>query len=237
MKFCYVDSETGPADPSTLERYEPDFNLRNKLDPEKRAKELAEKRAKWYEDAALSPITGRVVGMGYSYPDERRRAMLAGDLEGDLIVQERDLIQRAFTFLRDAHQGAAYKVVGFCLTSFDIPFWIQRAWALDITVPPYLVHVSGRWVRFPSWIIDLRTLWTFGDKWEAGKLGQIAELLGVGTKVQEHSENFHALWKDPETREIARAHLINDLDLTEGLARRMIPTIQPTLENEVQEDQ
>ena len=232
MKFAFMDSETGPEDQAKLERFEPQFTLRNKNDPAKVEAELAEKRAKWYEEAALNPLTGRVLAVGFRLPDGQTYTAMLGD---ENFLQERDLIEFGFQFLRDAHQGAAYKVVGFCNTSFDVPFWIKRAWALNIAVPPHLVSISGRWLRIPPWLVDLRTLWTFGDKWEPGKLKDLGEFMGVGTKIQEHSENFHELWRDPSTRELGRAHLTNDLDLTEAVSLRMIPTIQPTLENEVQE--
>lgn len=208
MSYAYFDIETGPAPAAELEKVMPVFEApKNFKDPEKIAAAIAEKRAEWYERAALSPLTGRVMACGVLTPDGVYNAA-----HGD----EKAVIEYAFDFMEQSAQGSRYKMCGFAIFGFDLPFLIKRAWALNIKVPFGLRN--GRY--FSSWLIDAQETWGLGDRQPEGSLDVIARYLGVGQKNGTGAD-FSKLYANEATRRQALDYLHNDVQLTKAVAERI----------------
>lgn len=225
-------SEPYPAfDPSTV-KY-------GNLKPENRPAKLEEKRLAWVEEeatywkdklerAALSAMTGRVLAIGHAAYEDLP-IILAADTHGS----EAKVIELFFAVCQQARQGASYKLVGFNIGEFDLPFIVRRALVLGLKIPQGLLPTGSSRFFWPSWFIDLRDIWTFGAKGNSdlrhGKLGQITKLMGLGEKSGE-GKDFARLWRDPATREQARQYLVQDLTITRKLAERLLPSFPSTMQ-------
>lgn len=234
-----ASSEPYPAFDPTAVKY-------GNLKPENRAAKLEEKRLTWVEEeatywkekvdrAALSAMTGRVLAIGYDDSDGTQDIDAVGDVNRFAIDAgantEHDVITRFFAVVVASRQGASYKLVGFNSGEFDLPFIVRRALILGLKVPQGLLPTGSSRFYWPSWFIDLRDIWTFGAKGQSdlrhGKLGQITRLMGLGEKNGDGAD-FARLWRDPATREQARAYLLQDLQLTRKLAERLLPSFPST---------
>ena len=217
-----------PFDPTTV-KY-------GNLKPENRPAKLEEKRLAWVEEeatywkdkvdrGALSAMTGRVLAIG------------ALSDSGDWIFgvedgrSEQAVIEWFFGLVVASRQGASYKLCGFNIGEFDLPFIVRRAIILGLKIPQGLLPSGSARFYWPSWFIDLRDIWTFGAKGNSdlrhGKLGQITKLMGLGEKNGD-GKDFARLWRDPATREQAKAYLQQDLLLTRKLAERLLPSFSST---------
>ncbi len=66
MSTYIFDIETGPRSRAELAECVPTFEApANWKDPEKIAAYVAQKEAEWFQSAALSALTGRVLAIGY----------------------------------------------------------------------------------------------------------------------------------------------------------------------------
>lgn len=166
------------------------------------------------EKAALSPITGCVVAIGY-YNPAKEVVKISGDGEaGD----EADILAE---FWQTYHACKAKNTViaGWNFTGFDVPFIVRRSWFHGIDTPSDLFDRSGRYLS-PTFL-DLMQRFSVG-KWNDNiKLDVAARFLGVGQKNGDGKE-FAAMWlAGGEDREKARKYLANDLAMTAAVARRM----------------
>lgn len=213
------DIETGPAPEAELKAFEPEFEPpKNLKDPEKIAAAIAEKRAAWYADAALSPITGRVLAIGYqSEIDERVCIEHVGMHE----VDEETVIGCFFDRVRGLGMGANGKLVGFNIHDFDLPFLCRRALALGLRLPAGFMPTGGSRFYWPPWIVDLRAIWGFGQHQPAGSLGVVCRFLGLGEKSGKGADFARLFNGSDEERRTALAYLDNDVRLTALLASRL----------------
>lgn len=224
-KILAFDIETCPAPAAELAAIEPEFRPSGTLkDPYKIAADIERRRALWYEQAALSPVTGRVLMIG-SHLDGRTMTY-DQDTVIDSASGETVLIQEVFRWVTDSGMGANYKIAGFASSTFDWPFLVKRAWILGISLPSGLFQMRGKYAEWPRWLIDLRTCWTMGDQYEPGTQGEVARLLGVGDDYRINGRavgggEVAGLWSDLATRPHALAKLRNDLTLTHKIAQRL----------------
>lgn len=204
-----LDIETGPALPDEelkplLPPFEPPGNIK---DPDK----LKEREARHYEqaiqEAALDPITGKVVAVGLMQLDG-----LDGDEATILTGDEKDILKACFTAL--AGETRIPTIVTFNGHSFDLPFLFRRAWINGIKPPGHLRN--GRY--WSNSCLDLREAWTFGDRYAKGSLDTIARALGLPGK-NGNGKDFHKLLQT--NREEAIAYLKQDLAVTAAVYRRM----------------
>lgn len=232
-RFIVWDLETRAAPESELRSIEPVFEpARNLKDPEKITADIAAKRARWYADAALSPVTGRIFMAGFMR-SEGEVAIHDEESSVDGVSSEAAIIRTVFSWITGCTMGASYSLVGFCTHTFDGPFLFKRALALKIPIPPQFFRIQGRYVNWPSWNIDLRPYWTFGDQYEPGTAGEIARFLGVGDDYRIDGKpvdggQVAGLWANPATREHAFAKLRNDLACTKAIAERLLPSFPST---------
>ena len=210
--ITYFDIETGPESEEWLAEMMPEFEApKNLKDPEKIAAAVAEKRRAWLDDAALSPLTGRILAIGYK------------DADGTTIVHDRDESKIIADFMERLGQcvmGSHGIMVGFNIHDFDLPFIFRRALLHGIAMPSWAPPPGGRRFAWPSWLVDLREAWGFGEYQPKGSLDVICRFLGLGSKSGSGAD-FARLYENPGTRQQALDYLANDLRLTEALSKRL----------------
>jgi 3'-5' exonuclease len=123
MRKLFFDIETAPdmSVPDELLPKEEDLKLGNVKDPEKRAAAVEEKLAKEYERMGLTPLTGRVIAIGYKI-DGKPAKVLFGQEEYQLILSFWDAVRKA---LDDNWAGEMPTLITFNGKSFDLPYlWL-----------------------------------------------------------------------------------------------------------------
>jgi len=209
-----IDIETGPLSRPELADFVPTFEApANWKDPAKIAAYRAEKEADWFQSAALSAVTGRVLAIGcLDTRDERIDFFATGDERADLTA-----------FWQHVAPGGllATALVGFCSNRFDLPFLIRRSWRLSAPVPR--AFTAGRFL--PSECIDILDTWRCGVRDESISLDTLSRFLGVGRKTGKGAD-FAALWSTD--RDAALEYLANDLRLTRECAETLGLISAPT---------
>ena len=207
------DAETGALPEAEIIHLAPAFAApSNYKDPEKIAAYVAEAKRKWIADAALSPITGRLLAIGVKPHGEAPFF-----LEAPTPEDEPNLIAGFWELLSDASKFA--KLAGWGIETFDLPFIIKRSWKHRIPVPMTTVLQNGRFLgpRF----LDLMKIFQ-APNWKEGftSLDTAAQFLGVGKKNGEGAKFAETYAKD---RAAAIAYLANDLTLTESVGDVLVP--------------
>lgn len=175
--------------------------------------EVAAARAAWWSDvksrAALSPLTGRVLAVGYHSTDSKNTIL---DIDDD----EAGMLGRFWGQYTKA-KAAGRKIVGHNLLSFDVPFLMRRAWMLGYDVPAGVLD-RGKWLDSNTFV-DTMQLWGCGGR-EPVKLDVLARAFDVGRKPDGVDGGMFAelLKTDPGK---AREYLANDLQMTAKVAERM----------------
>ena len=221
------DIETGPLPTATLEKLLPPFDaaevkLGNLKDPDKIREKIqqAEKNhlGDFINTAALSPITGQVLAIGFKVDDMPTRIIVA--TPGTEIEMESEVIAAFWRLYHDAKDDG-YKchpqMIGFNSNRFDLPFLIRRSWALRMHWP-YELRNGRYWS--PN-CIDLREIWQLGDHQAGGSLDAICRTLGLGQKNGNGALFYKTLAED---REAALAYARNDVEMTARLAERLMLT-------------
>lgn len=211
QSVTYLDIETGPLPEAELVAQMPEFEAaRNLKDPEKIAADIAEKKRRWIEEAALSAISGQILCAGtlrgsafmlWDAPEFRGEDQLLIDLWG---------------FMSGELQ-CGNTIAGFCIKSFDIPYMVRRSFKHGIKVPACIWQ--GRFLT--DQIVDIADLWSCGsrDPRDRISLDALARFLGVGQKTGTGAD-FAQLWVSD--RQKAIAYLENDLKLTALAYERMV---------------
>lgn len=205
MRALIIDCETSPISRPLLDLIQPEFKApAGYRDPEKITAHIQAQKEDWIKDAALSPLTGRILCIGII--DENGFGFFGDDAEETILKRFWAKIAR------DDYYN--WPVIGFNIEHFDLPFIIRRSMKHGI-VPSTQVF-RGRYLdnRF----IDLMKLWQCGDYREFISLDRLAKFLGVGEKTGSGAE-FAGLWE--VNRDSALEYLKNDLLLTQKCAQRM----------------
>ena len=209
MSNYIFDIETGPRSRAELAECVPTFEApSNWKDSEKIRAYVAEKEAEWFQSAALSALTGRVLAIGYldAVTDELGY-FASGDEAADLA---------AFWQLVAPTGYLNSDLIGFSSNRFDLPFLIKRSWKHRIT-PPYWLRQCRYWNDL---VVDLREVWQLGDSRAHGSLGAISRHLGLGDKAGSGAE-FSLLWNTD--RQAAIDYCLRDVQLTQQVADILIP--------------
>lgn len=159
--------------------------------------------------AALSPLTGRVLAIGYFSTD-------TGNVILDIEDDEVGMLGRFWGQYKKC-KAAARKMVGHNINFFDVPFLMRRSWLLGYDVPQ-AVFDRGRWIDSTT-LVDTMQLWGCGGR-DPVKLDVLARAFGVGQKPEGvDGAMFAELLKTDEKK--AREYLANDLEMTAAVAARM----------------
>lgn len=215
------DAETGPLPDEqlksvfvekTFKDFSDDCDARWKEET-KRAK-YDEYRAtawtKFVERAALSPLTGQILAIGYL------------DESGSKIVGEKGSEVALLTDFWGQYEEcrqADRLMIGFNIFFFDLPFFIRRSWILGVDIPATVVRDNHHWDRVV--FVDLMKKWQCGVPREMVSLDKLARALGAGNKPTDGTTgaDFARLWK--EDRAKAMAYLRNDLVMTKNVAKAL----------------
>lgn len=204
MKSITFDIETGSGSRAEVAEVKPDFQApSNWKDPDKIREYITAKEAEWYQQAALSATTGRVLAIGYIEEGSDFRAFASGDEAADIA---------AFWNVITHYGAITHRLIGFNSNSFDLPFLIRRSWKLGVRPPATLM--SGRYLNHNC--VDLLDLWRCGNREDRISLDKMARYLGVGSKNGDGAE-FASLFT--MNTEAALRYLENDVLLTRRCAQ------------------
>ncbi len=214
------DIETGALPDAELEALLPEFDpdaikLGNLKDPDKIEAKIEEARANhrknFFEKAALSALTGRVLAIGLFSGNDPW--ILGQD-------DEAEMLREYWALCRCENFVMQNTMIGFNSKPFDLPFLIRRSWRHRVPIPNGVRNLGfgGRYYWAPE-MIDLRDLWLLGasSDYGGGSLDDIARLLGCGAKTGSGAD-FAKLWHNPVTRPQAEDYLRNDLMMTARVA-------------------
>ncbi len=215
------DIETGPDYDSGIEFDESSVKLGRMKDPEKIAAKMAEERAKFDRNRALSPLTGKILAIGYIQGGGRRPAIDTGQ-NGHDAGTEAAILENFWRHFQFLEEQRSY-LIGFNCEGFDLPFIVRRSWKCRIEVPQSALGHFGP--KNPIHI-DLMRRFTLGKYGEYVGLNDVAKFLCAGAKPPEDECSgaiFAELFTsgDEEKIERAIAYLLNDLDMTWGVAARL----------------
>lgn len=161
------------------------------------------------EDVSLlDPTRSRVAAIGYLDPS-KMRYIISYDPD------EAAMLRQFWRVYLTAH-SAGFRLVGFNILGFDMPFLIKRSWAHGIAVPKSVLASSGRY--WSETLIDLMILWRCGAWKEFISLDALARFLGAGEKIG-NGEQFYRLWTS--NRQAAIDYLMNDVRITLACALKM----------------
>ncbi len=204
-KSIVFDIETAALPENEIIQFMPEFEAPGNIkDPEKIKAAIESKRKAWIEDAALSPITARVLAIGL-WIDGTFVIISEPAPEAEMLLEFWDAIQGTGQML--------HHIIGFNCCLFDLPFLIKRSWKLGVTVP--LGVRRGRY--WGDQITDLRDVWQCGDRQAHGSLDDISRHLRIGEKTGSGAD-FANLWNTDRNKAIE--YLKHDLGLTASIAIR-----------------
>lgn len=170
--------------------------------------------------AALSPLTGEVVAIGYMSAKGvaiSGQGMIHHDNEEELT--EADILAAFWSRYIDC-QRSSRQLIGWNIYGFDLAFLVQRSWRLGVDVPSSAFSCKGKWFNWDEKVFfDLMLLFGCGGKFIS--LDAAAKHFGLPGKNGDGAE-FARLWRGTEEeREQARAYLVNDLEMPWVAAQRM----------------
>lgn len=182
------DIETGAAPQDQLveviakqmDEWEPPKNIKDEAKIEERRNKAIESII---SKAALSPLTGRILAIGYLNPFKNGgtfavHGVSEGAHEPCDKSDEHDLISKFWSMVTSGRTLLGWNILGF-----DLPFIYRRSVILGIDVPPMLRGDSnGRWSQQ---FHDIMHLWSFGlfgpDRYES--LDTVCKACGVVGKM------------------------------------------------------
>ena len=170
-------------------------------------------RVDWINSAALSPVTGQVLAIGFKRGETLAIIGDGGETEPEILT--------AFWAVYKKHHASS-RFIGFCSNFFDFPFIVWRSYFHGIAVPENAWDKTG---KYPAYcfvdLIDRLPKRGFSD--ESRKLTDICSWLGLGSKPDGvDGSMFATLWAGNEdSKQQAIAYLQNDLELTWKLGERM----------------
>lgn len=204
----FFDIETGPLPTADIAHLMPEFAApANYKDPAKIADYIANAQARWLEQAALSPITGRVLCIG---------VLNADGVHFMQDPQEAALLKAFWEWAR-TELYAGNELVGWCIHHFDLPFVVKRSWALRVPVPSGLRGGDAQQYWHPL-LVDLQRRWQMGDNQCESSLDICSKFVGLPGKNGD-GKDFAKLWATD--KKAALAYLERDLELTRDLHDRM----------------
>lgn len=169
--------------------------------------------------AALSPVTGQVLAVGYMATESKQcsvRGIGCTDSAGSMLT-ERDLLEEFWAKFKTCRSNNR-TMCGFNIFGFDLPFMVRRSWLLGVSVPETVQDPTGRY--FDRVFLDLFARWKCGNNGDTIKLASMAKFFGVGDKPDGiNGGDFARLWS--EDRATAILYLVNDLQMTASCAASM----------------
>lgn len=233
------DIETGPESDEILRKfYEPlaDFSeeackaeYATARDAAKGPAFIAKKKAeheaakvehweKYRANAALSPMTGRILVIGIRENGVARVLVARTDEE------EKAIIAEFLAYVAEVMAGGGV-IEGFNTDQFDLPFVFRRGLKYRLNV--HLLRNGRYWHPI---FRDLLAVWQAGDRTKFISLNTLAEYLGTRTRKNGDGRYFYVVFAEDPDKAIAYAK--NDLVMTEEVGEAMTPLPAPGHEEE-----
>lgn len=208
----------------------------NTKDPAKKQEKLSSEMAKhqsacesWADDcrkakddawkefvdkAPLSPLTGRVMAIGYGLTNGKDAPVLCIDATPD---NEHLMLIRLWNLVSVARKRST-KIASFNGHRFDFPFCRRRSWAYTDINPPDLVTKYG---KYEDGFYDVLEIYQRGGAYKDSiKLDRLAQMMSVQRKMEGVTgEMFHQLIQTD--RQKALDYLTGDILCLEAVAERM----------------
>lgn len=207
--MVFFDIETRGLSEAECLPFMPDFEAPgNYKDAEKIAAHVADQKAKWLDRAALSPMTGSVLAIGYKEAGTDDVHIAHGENEKIVLSQ----------FIDDCAGVEIAPLVGFNIVGFDLPFLYKRAWKHGLKAPRW-------WSEARPWdknrlVIDLMLEWQCGDRKAAFVgLDPVARFLGLEGKTGDFGKMFGDLYAKDQPA--ALEYLVRDVELLEEIHGRI----------------
>lgn len=206
------DIETAPLPDEQTASFMPEFTAPgNYKDQEKIAAYIEGEKARWKDQAALSPLTGRVIAIGLLVDGE---VIISTELDEPMMLKKFWADYKV-----DIAGGEFY--VGFNIFHFDLPFLIRRSIAIGVEVPFGIMPACKFW---ENQFVDVMQGWQCGNKQERISLDNFAKFLGVGKKEGSGKDFAKLLKENPDK---AKEYLGNDLWLTQKIFCRVYGNYKP----------
>lgn len=182
--------------------------------------------AEFADRAALSPMTGEIVAIGYR---SENGSFIAGcgnapivsddDPRDGLPLNEADILAEFWQQYSRARERNR-QLVGWNINGFDLHFIWMRSIKLGVEIPTSAWNFRGRWFNWDERCFsDLMLIFSCGGKFVS--LDDAARFLALGGKNGE-GKDFARLWKgSAEERRQAEGYLLNDLQMTWNVGQRL----------------
>lgn len=234
----YIRSIMPPYKPKRQKKppgeFDPDaVKLGNTQDPEKIAakveasrkkhaaeiiafdKTAKEAEAEYWETimdkAALNPLTGHVLAIGYHSTETGNTVIV---MEDDKNTEVEMLKMFWKQYLACFHKPR--KMIGHNVVGFDFPFFMGRSWILGVEVPSQVF--DGRYLDRAT-IADTMLHWACGQHGKFTKLDTICKAMNVKGKMPGmDGKDFGRVFR--EDREKAKAYLTDDVMAVVAVAQR-----------------
>jgi len=178
-----------------------------------RAKAEAAWKVEAISKAALSPLTGQVLAIGYK-SEKGYASQVVGSNR-----TEADLLAHFWKRYKACRSSGRY-MSGHNIHGFDLPFLVRRSWMLDVSVPDTVISKDRFWDD--RVFKDTKKVWGCGKNDWAG-LDNLSVCFGGPSKPEGvHGGMFSDLFKGTkEERRQALEYLENDLEMTYFVAQKL----------------
>ena len=171
------------------------------------------------DKAALSPLTGRVLAIGWINPS-------TAEYDCEYIfdnpvapVPEKELIED-FLSMADAVLSDKGSLIGHNIIGFDLPFLLRRGLKHGIRPPKTITNSLAQYR--PTNLIDTMLAWGFGSRTEKYvTLDALAAFFGCRRKTGDGKDFAKKFFGTAEEREESLAYMQNDVTMTAQIARKM----------------
>ena len=168
--------------------------------------------------AALSPLTGRVLAIGWWNLDTSNTFVAHVDGETEPITE--NVLIENFLCMADAVLSDGGSLIGHNIIGFDFPFLLRRGLKFGIRPPKTIVNALAQYR--PSNLIDTMREWQFGNRAEGFvKLDQLAAFFGTQRKTGDGADFHKKFFGTFEERQEALAYCRNDVVMTAEIAAKM----------------
>lgn len=219
--YTYFDIETGPVPEAEMQALIPEFNpddvkLGNLKDQKKIEAKIEAARenhvTNFTSKAALSPLTGQVLAIGWARDSEAPITHFKSDFFDD----EAGLLRAFWQEFNALNSNRIVRWVGFNILRFDVPFLIKRSMKHGIGCPGAF---DGD--RFSHQWLDLFKVWQMGDYKLMQSLDKICRFMGMEGKNGNGGDFDFYFRTEPDK---ADGYLINDVEITRNLHRKFQQT-------------
>ena len=179
----------------------------------------AKARQEFKDKAALSPMTGRVLAIGWIHGETSTYGFEFISDNPIASVYEKELIEN-FLSMADAVISDSGSLIGHNIIGFDLPFLLRRRLKHGIQ-PPWTIKNAITQYR-PANLIDTMREWQMGSRFETFvKLDSLAAFFECQRKTGDGKDFAKKFFGSIEELTEAMDYMRNDVQMTLEVAERM----------------